>query len=75
MTLMQFCQIPSRAELERMCYITKPHAVTASLLKNKELGREGGITGLLEVTVIGGCLMERDASRKPFGFAMDVLLL
>ena len=43
------------------------------LPKKKELEREGDITGLLEVTVMGGCLMERDASREPFGFEMDVL--
>ena len=43
------------------------------LLKKKKLEREGDITGLIEVTVMGVCIMERDASREPFGFAMDVL--
>ena len=33
------------------------------LLKNKELGREGCITGLLEVTLITGYQMEINASR------------
>ena len=37
------------------------------------LEREGYITGLLDVTIIGGCLMERDYSREPFGFSMSVL--
>ena len=31
--------------------------------EKKEIGSEEGITGLLEVTVIGGCLMERYTSR------------
>ena len=34
---------------------------------------EGDITGLIEVTVKGGFLMERYASRESFGFEMDVL--
>ena len=33
------------------------------LLKKKQLGREGGITGLPEVTATGGRLMERDNRR------------
>ena len=40
--------------------------------KKKKLNREGDITGLLEVTVQGICLMVIDASRKVFGFARDV---
>ena len=40
--------------------------------KKKKLNRERGITGLLEVTVQGSCLMEIDASREAFGFARDV---
>ena len=44
------------------------------LLKNKYLGREGVITGLLEVNVMGVCLIEIYASREPFGFAFDVLM-
>ena len=47
--------------------------VLGILLKNKELRREGGIPGLLEVTVTVGYPMEGDASRKPFGFAVAVL--
>ena len=43
------------------------------LLKEKKLEREGDITGLLEITVQGGCIMERDAPREPFGFAMAVI--
>ena len=41
----------------------------------KEGAREGGggITRLLEVTVMGGYLLERCASREPFGFEMAVL--
>ena len=31
------------------------------------------LTRLIEVTVMGVCLMERYASREPFGFAMAVL--
>ena len=44
------------------------------LPKDKNLEREGYITGLLEVTVQGGCLMERDVSREAFVFARDVLV-
>ena len=29
---------------------------------------------MIEVTIMGGLPMERDASREPFGFAMAVLL-
>ena len=43
------------------------------LPKNKKLNREGDITGLLEVTVQGSCLMKIDASREAFGFARDVI--
>ena len=43
------------------------------LQKKKKLNREGDITGLLEVTVQGSCLMERYASREAFGFARDVI--
>ena len=35
---------------------------------------EGDITGLLEVTVHGNCLMERDAYIEAFGFAMDIMV-
>ena len=41
--------------------------------KKKKLNREGDITGLLEVTVQGSCLMEKYASREAFGFARDVI--
>ena len=41
--------------------------------KKKKLSREEDITGLLEVTVQGSCLMEIDASRQHFGFARDVI--
>ena len=34
----------------------------------------GFITGLSEVTLMGGGQMERYASREPFGFEMAVLL-
>ena len=34
---------------------------------------EGDITGLIEVTVEVGFLMQIDASREDFGFSMDVL--
>ena len=44
------------------------------LLKKKELGREGGITGLSEVTVMGGYPMGRYDSREPFGFSMYVII-
>ena len=43
------------------------------LQKNKRLSREGDITGFLEVTVKGSCLMEKYASREAFGFARDVI--
>ena len=43
------------------------------MLKKKKLNREGDITGLLEVTVQGSCLMEIDVSREAFGFATDVI--
>ena len=43
------------------------------LPKENKLEREGDITGLLEVTVQGGCLMEIYASREAFGFARDVI--
>ena len=35
---------------------------------------EGDIIGLLEVTVQGSCLTERDAYREAFGFATDVMV-
>ena len=38
----------------------------------KELKREEYVTGLLEVTVTEGYLMEVDASREPCDFAMFV---
>ena len=41
--------------------------------KNKNLNREGDITGLIEVTVQGSYLMEIYASREAFGFARDVI--
>ena len=41
--------------------------------KKKKLSKEGDITGSLEVTVQGSCLMERDASREAFGFARYVI--
>ena len=43
------------------------------LLKEKNLEREGEITGLLEVNVQGGRLMEIYASIEAFCFAMDVI--
>ena len=43
------------------------------MLKEKKLEREGDIIDLLEVTVQGGCLMERYASIEPFGFTRDVI--
>ena len=43
------------------------------LLKKKELRREGGITGLLYMTTMEGCIMEGYYSIEPFGFAMAVL--
>ena len=42
--------------------------------KNKKPSWEGDITGLLEVTVHGSCLMERDTYREAFGFATDVMV-
>ena len=44
------------------------------LLKYKEIGMEGGITGLLEVTAEGGFLMKIYASIELFGFKMAVLI-
>ena len=41
--------------------------------KKKNLSREGDITGLLEVTVQGSCLMEKYASREAFGLAWYVI--
>ena len=35
---------------------------------------EGYITGLLEVTVHGTCIMKIDAYREAFGFATDVMV-
>ena len=43
------------------------------LQKKKKLSREGDITGLLEVTVQGSCLMEKYASREAFGFERFVI--
>ena len=43
------------------------------LQKKKKLSKEGDITGSVEVTVHGSCLMEKDASREAFGFARDVI--
>ena len=40
--------------------------------KQKQLNREGDITGLLEVTVHGSCLMDIYSSIEDFGFARDV---
>ena len=42
-------------------------------LKNKDIKREEDITGLLEVTVLEGCLLGGDSSRESFCFAMSVL--
>ena len=42
-------------------------------LKKKELNRDEGITGLLEVIILEAYLMEVDTSRKPFGFEIYVL--
>ena len=42
--------------------------------KKKKPSREGDITGLLEVTVQGSCLTERDAYNEAFGFATDVVV-
>ena len=41
--------------------------------KRKKLSKEGDITGSLEVTVQGSCLMETYTSREAFGFATDVI--
>ena len=41
--------------------------------KKKKLNRDGDTTGLVEVTVQGSCLMEKDASREAFGFSRDVI--
>ena len=35
---------------------------------------EGDITGLLEVTVQGSCLTERDSYTEAFGFATDFMV-
>ena len=43
------------------------------ILKERNLEREGDITGLIEVTVMGGCIMERYVLREPLGFTMAVL--
>ena len=43
------------------------------LPKEKNLERGRDITGLLEVNVQGGCLMEKEASRDAFDFARDVI--
>ena len=42
--------------------------------KKKKPSWEGDITGLLEVTVQGSFLTERDAYREAFGFATDVMV-
>ena len=42
--------------------------------KKKKPSWEEDITGLLEVTVQGSCLTERDAYNKAFGFATDVVV-
>ena len=39
----------------------------------KKLGKERIITGIIEVTVMRGFLIERYTSREPFGFVMAVL--
>ena len=44
------------------------------IFPKKKLSWEGYITGLLEVTVHGICLMERYAYREAFGFATDVMV-
>ena len=43
------------------------------LLKEKKLEREEDITGYLDITIQGGCLIEINASREPFGFSMDAI--
>ena len=45
------------------------------LPKKKKLSWEGDITGLVEFTVHGSCLMEIDAYREAFGFATDVMVI
>ena len=42
--------------------------------KKKKPSWEEDITGLLEVTVQGSCLTERDAYNESFGFATDVVV-
>ena len=42
-------------------------------MKKEDLGYEGGITGLLEIDIMRGCLMERYYSREHFVFAMAVI--
>ena len=42
--------------------------------KKKKPSWEGDITGLLEVTLQGSCLTEKDAYREAFGFATDVMV-
>ena len=42
--------------------------------KKEKLNWEGDITGLLEVTVKGSCLMEIDASREDFVFATYIMV-
>ena len=41
--------------------------------EKKKLNREGEITSLVEVTVQGSCLMEKDVSREAFGIARDAI--
>ena len=43
-------------------------------MKNNELRREEGITGMLEFTLTKIYLMEVYASIQPFGFAIAVLV-
>ena len=49
-------------------------AVPHIFSKKKKPSWEGDITGLLEVTFQGSCLMERDTYREAFGFATDVIV-
>ena len=42
-------------------------------MKERKIGREVDITSLVEVTIKGDCLTERDESREAFGFAKDVI--
>ena len=44
------------------------------LQKNEKLSKEGDITGSVEVTVHGSCLMEKDVSREDFGFSRYVIV-